>query len=206
MKSRRDIPFIATLAAAVLLTIGFTIYYVWRASNPLELIREHIYVDYNGREQIITGVYEFKNHVPVNITVPLEYSISKGAGLGEAIIEDIIFSSAGINQVMEYSFVDENLVSFELGIPPFSGCKLAIKYRQLATGNMLIFNFKSGIAWGIPRREAKAFIKLPEGHKVRNLHQSGGKESDMPGWDIVIDLKSRIPGETVELFISPEDK
>ncbi len=50
---RKEPAFILIFSLVIIFTIVFTIYYIWRTSHPLTLVKEEIYISFDGREQTV---------------------------------------------------------------------------------------------------------------------------------------------------------
>lgn len=197
---RKDFPFIIIICVVVIFTIGFTLYYLWRTAHPLTLIREEIFISFDGREQTITGVYHFKNHLPMNAAVKLEYPIPSGNGTGEAIIEDVILGTPERHQYVEYNYTDQDNIRLTINIPPFGDARLVVKYRQLVTGGTLVIGIRSAGPWGPARRKGTVYLNLPEDYSIDSL-LGEWETSDIPEWDYAKVLSKDHPDMQMEIKV-----
>lgn len=184
----------------VIFTIGFTLYYLWRTAHPLTLIREEIFISFDGREQTITGVYHFKNHLPMNAAVKLGYPIPSGNGTGEAIIEDVILGTPERHQYVEYNYTDQDNIRLTINIPPFGDARLVVKYRQLVTGGTLVIGIRSAGPWGPARRKGTVYLNLPEDYSIDSL-LGEWETSDIPEWDYAKVLSKDHPDMQMEIKV-----
>ena len=184
----------------VIFTVGFTLYYIWRTAHPLTLIREEIFISFDGREQTITGVYHFKNHLPMNAAGNLEYPIPSGSGLGEAIIENIMLGPPERHQDVEYNYTDQDNIRLIINVPPFGDTRLAVKYRQLVTGGTLVIGIRSAGPWGPARSRGTVYLNLPEDYSIDSI--SGEWEtSDIPEWNYAKVLSKDYPDIQMEIKV-----
>lgn len=201
---RKDRAFILLFSLVVILTIGFTIYYIWRVSNPLSLVKEEIYISFDGREQTVSGIYYFRNHLPMNASIPMEYSIPSDGNLSEAIMEEIRIGTSGRNQDVEFTYTGTNTTRFTVNIPPFSDIQLAIKYRQITTGGRLSFPVRTSGEWGPARKDGMIYLKLPDdytpGDDAGNFSQASGEEL----WDWSAILPRDYTGERMDITLKRE--
>jgi hypothetical protein len=195
----------AIFGLAVALTVAFTIYYIWRAANPLSLLREDIYIDFDGRQQTVTGLYHFKNHLPMNVSVPLRFQVPTGDGLGEAIIDSAAFTTGRNSRNLPYAYEGENLITFEIKIPPFEDGRLSIEYKQVTTPDRLVVNIKSAGAWAPARISGAINLNLPPGYLIARSNPLNWTASDSPEWDFTAPLEPSLPYENIEIKLSKEN-
>lgn len=201
---RKDRAFILLFSLVVILTIGFTIYYIWRVSNPLSLVKEEIYISFDGREQTVSGIYYFRNHLPMNASIPMEYSIPADGNLSEAIMEEIRIGTSGRNQDVQFTYTGTNTIGFTMNIPPFSDIQLAIKYRQITTGGMLSFPVRTTGEWGPARKDGMIYLKLPDDHTPRDDARNFSPASGEELWDWSAILPRDFTGKRMDITLKRE--
>lgn len=204
MKRHKDIAFIAILAAAVIVTIGFTIAYIGRAMHPAVLLREEAYIYFDGAEQVTTGIYRFENRLPMNIAIPLEYTFSGADGLGGASVDNVNFESSLNSGVLDYTFTNRQMIKFELHIPPFDDGLLTVKYRQPVMGEHLGYVVQSAKSWELATKGAAVYLKLPEGYEIA---EPAAKWVPAEGtdWDWKMEF-TKEPDKFVDIIIAKIDE
>ena len=198
---RKDRAFILIFSLIIVFTIVFTIYYIWRTSHPLTLVKEEVYISFDGREQTVSGIYYFRNHLPMNASIPMEYSIPSDGSLSEAIMEEILIGTPERNLDVEFTYTGTGTAGFTMNIPPFSDVQLAIKYRQITTDGRLSFPVKTSGEWGPARDDGMIYLKLPDdyapGDDAQDFSKASGEE--LWGWSAV--LPGDYPGEKMNITL-----
>lgn len=207
MKKHRDIAFIAILAAAVIVTIGFTISYIGRAMHPAVLLREEAYIRFDGREQNVTGIYRFENRLPMNIAIPLEYTFSGVDGLGSATVDAVNFKSSLRSQFLDFKFTDRGRISFELSLPPFDDGLLTVNYRQPVMGEHLGYVIQSVNSWEPAAKGGAVYLRLAEGYEMA-VPGSAWVAAEGADWDWEMEF-TKEPDKFVDIIIvrkkNPDD-
>jgi hypothetical protein len=204
LKRHKDIAFFAILAAAVIVTIGFTIAYIGRAMHPAVLLREEAYIYFDGAEQVTTGIYRFENRLPMNIAIPLEYTFSGADGLGSATVEAVYFESSFRSQVLDFRFADQGRISFELNMPPFDDGVLTVSYRQPVMGKHLGYVIQSANSWEPAKKGGAVYLELPKGYEIAEPASKWipAKGTD---WDWKMEF-TKEPDKSVDIIIAKIDE
>jgi hypothetical protein len=204
LRKRKEITFFVILAVAVLLTIGFTIVYIQRALHPVVLIREEAYIYYDGTNQIVTGFYNLENRLPMNIVTSVDYSFPVDGDLGDPVIEIINLETPFGTQVLDYKFINREVMALELRLPPFGGGKLTVQYRQPVLGDKLSYFSKSANSWGPAAKKGALFFKLEQGYDIPQSSGDRWFPAEGVEWDYTMVLPRKPEAEINIEFVKLE--
>jgi hypothetical protein len=188
LRKRRDAAFALMVGAVIIFTAAFTVYYVWRTSNPATLLGETIYISFDGRKQSVTAVYRFKNHLPLNAALPLEYSVGASPNVSDPFFEEVLFISGSRSYPEAFVMTSKDRITFELDIPPFDDGAAVVGYSRYISADSPALVVAPYRMWGVPRLMTKVYIGIPDDYEIADTEHHW-EESGLPGFSHVLTLK-----------------
>ncbi len=197
MRKRRDAAFALMVGIVIAFTVVFTIYYLWRTSNPASLLSETIYISFDGRKQSVTAVYRFKNHLPMNAALPLEYSVGASANVSDPFFEEVLFISRDQSYPEAFVMTSKDGITFEVDIPPFDHGAVAVGYSQYVSADSPALAAAPYRMWGVPGLRTEVYLGIPDDYEIADTEHDW-KDSGLPGFSHILTLK---PAEAEENII-----